>query len=114
MHAWHSSGKSRGYRYFGAAKSLPGVKELFETEVGPNELGLLLCKHKLSTMLCCVQAPKAPLRKTRFQMHKAIDPDYYGFRDEDDGVLVRVEAEAEKLMRAQVGRAELSFGFSLC
>lgn len=47
-------------------------------------------------------------------MHKAIDPDYYGFRDEDDGVLVRVEAEAEKLMRAQVGRAELSFGFSLC
>lgn len=35
-------------------------------------------------------------------MHKAIDPDYYGFRDEDDGVMVAVEAEAEKLMRAQV------------
>ena len=49
------------------------------------------------------EAPKV-VRKTRFQMHKAIDPDYYGFRDEEDGVLVRVEAEAEKLMRTQVQR----------
>jgi hypothetical protein len=37
-------------------------------------------------------------------MHKAIDPDYYGFRDEEDGVLEPLEAEAEKNMRAQVGR----------
>jgi len=73
-----SSGKSAGYRYFGAAKQLPGVKELFERE-----------------------APKV-VRKTRFQMHKAIDPDYYGFRDEEDGVLVKVEEEAEKNMRAEV------------
>jgi pre-mRNA-splicing factor ISY1 len=29
-------------------------------------------------------------------MYKGIDPDYYGYRDEDDGVLVRKEAEAEK------------------
>ncbi|MEW5302300.1 MAG: hypothetical protein WDW36_005100 [Sanguina aurantia] len=34
-------------------------------------------------------------------MFKGIDPDYYGFRDEEDGVLVRVEAEAEALMRAE-------------
>jgi pre-mRNA-splicing factor ISY1 len=26
-------GKGQGYRYFGAAKSLPGVKELFEKQV---------------------------------------------------------------------------------
>jgi pre-mRNA-splicing factor ISY1 len=43
------------------------------------------------------------VRKTRYQMHKAIDPDYYGFRDEEDGVLEPLEAEAEKNMRAQVG-----------
>mmetsp|Transcript_21392 Transcript_21392/g.36474 ORF Transcript_21392/g.36474 Transcript_21392/m.36474 type:complete len:276 (+) Transcript_21392:105-932(+) len=71
------TGKGHGYKYFGAAKMLPGVKELFEAE------------------------PPKQIRKTRFQMHKAIDPDYYGFRDEDDGVLEKVEAEAEKFMRAQ-------------
>eukprot|EP00197_Chlamydomonas_leiostraca_P006466 CAMPEP_0202869426 /NCGR_PEP_ID=MMETSP1391-20130828/12445_1 /ASSEMBLY_ACC=CAM_ASM_000867 /TAXON_ID=1034604 /ORGANISM="Chlamydomonas leiostraca, Strain SAG 11-49" /LENGTH=206 /DNA_ID=CAMNT_0049549739 /DNA_START=110 /DNA_END=726 /DNA_ORIENTATION=- len=71
------TGKGAGYRYFGAAKNLPGVKELFE-----------------------VEAPKQ-VRKTRFQMHKAIDPDYYGFRDEEDGLLERVEADAERSMRAQ-------------
>lgn len=64
-------------RYFGAAKNLPGVKELFEKE-----------------------APKAA-RRSRYQMHRAIDPDYYGFRDEEDGVLERVEAEAERMLRAQ-------------
>lgn len=31
-------------------------------------------------------------------MYKGIDPDYYGYRDEDDGVLVRKEAEAERRM----------------
>lgn len=36
-------------------------------------------------------------------MHKRINPDYYGLRDEDDGVLVRVEAEATKAKRARVG-----------
>eukprot|EP00877_Chromochloris_zofingiensis_P010351 jgi/Chrzof1/556/Cz01g20100.t1 len=73
-----ASGRGGGYRYFGAAKNLPGVKELFEKE-----------------------APK-PMRRTRYQMHKSIDPDYYGFRDEEDGVLLKVEAEAEQVMRARV------------
>ena len=72
------TGKSASYRYFGAAKTLPGVKELFEKD----------------------EAPKA-VRRTRHQMHKAIDPDYYGFRDEEDGVLLRVEEEAEKQIRAE-------------
>lgn len=72
------TGKSASYRYFGAAKTLPGVKELFEKD----------------------EAPKA-VRRTRHQMHKAIDPDYYGFRDEEDGVLLRVEEEAEKQLRAE-------------
>ncbi|KIZ04778.1 putative Pre-mRNA-splicing factor ISY1 like protein [Monoraphidium neglectum] len=72
-----SGGRGGGYRYFGAAKALPGVKELFEKE-----------------------APKI-VRKTRFQMHKSITPDYYGFRDEEDGVLVKVEAVAERAIQAQ-------------
>ena len=46
--------------------------------------------------------PPKPVRKTRYQMHKAIDPDYYGFRDEEDGVLEKLEADAERIMRMQV------------
>jgi hypothetical protein len=43
-------------------------------------------------------------------MHKAIDADYYGFRDEDDGVLLRVEAAAERRIKRQVGfNSTLSF-----
>ncbi len=72
------AGKGRGYQYFGAAKKLPGVKELFEAE------------------------PVKVVRRTRAQMHKAIDPDYYGFRDEEDGVLETAESRAEKLIRMQV------------
>ncbi|GIL43642.1 hypothetical protein Vafri_1315 [Volvox africanus] len=71
------TGKGRGYTYFGAAKKLPGVKELFEAE------------------------PVKVARRSRHQMYRAIDPDYYGFRDEEDGVLERVEAEAEKMIRMQ-------------
>lgn len=35
-------------------------------------------------------------------MYKLINPDYYGFRDEEDGVLVKLEAAAEKELRAEV------------
>lgn len=63
---------NRGYKYFGAAKDLPGVRELFEQE------------------------PPAPPRKTRGELMKNIDADYYGYRDEDDGVLVPLEKEAQK------------------
>lgn len=72
-----ATGRGAGYRYFGAAKSLPGVRELFEKE-----------------------APRQ-VRRTRHQLYKSIDADYYGFRDEEDGVLEKVEAVAEKVMRAQ-------------
>jgi len=61
-----------GYKYFGAAKDLPGVRELFETEV----------------------APEAP-RKTRKQLFKNIQPDYYGWRDEEDGTLLLAEQMKE-------------------
>ena len=44
----------KGYRYYGAAKKLPGVKELFSKP-----------------------APER-LKRTRFEMMKGIDADYYG------------------------------------
>ena len=59
------------YRYFGAAKNLPGVKELFEAPAPP------------------------PTKRNRYELYKRIDMDYYGFRDDEDGVLVRLETEAE-------------------
>lgn len=35
-------------------------------------------------------------------MYKFIDADYYGFRDEEDGILLPAEAETEKEMQAEV------------
>ncbi|XP_061343776.1 uncharacterized protein LOC133289795 [Gastrolobium bilobum] len=68
-------GRGPGYRYFGAAKKLPGVRELFE------------------------KPPELRKRRTRYDIYKRIDASYYGYRDEEDGVVVRVEGPAEKKMR---------------
>jgi pre-mRNA-splicing factor ISY1 len=67
-----------GYLYFGAARELPGVKELLREEVPP------------------------PPKRTRFELWRSVDPDYYGYRDEDDGVLVAAEAQAEGKARLRV------------
>jgi len=45
-------------------------------------------------------APRT-VRRTRQQLQQSIDADYYGLRDEEDGVLERVEAVAEAAMLAQ-------------
>lgn len=66
-----------GYRYFGAARDLPGVRELFEQAV-----------------------PDKP-RVTRGQLAKKIDADYYGYRDDEDGDLAELEAEAEVKSRRE-------------
>ncbi|AWP02386.1 putative cat eye syndrome critical region protein 5-like [Scophthalmus maximus] len=63
---------NRGYKYFGAARDLPGVRELFEKEPAPA------------------------LRRTRAELMKEVDAEYYGYRDEDDGVLLPLEAQHEK------------------
>ena len=44
------------------------------------------------------------MRRSRHEMYKHINGDYYGFRDDEDGVLEKVEAEAEKTMRSKVRR----------
>jgi len=72
-----------GYKYFGAAKDLPGVRELFEREENID-----------------------PTRKTRKTLYKCILPDYYGWRDEEDGLLVLAEQEAEMVAEK---RAKIEF-----
>ncbi|CAM9861542.1 unnamed protein product [Chrysoparadoxa australica] len=63
---------SGGYKYFGAAKELPGVRELFQKTEDEKP------------------------RRTRKEMFEHVTPDYYGWRDEEDGVLVEKEADMEK------------------
>ncbi|KAF9287882.1 NineTeen Complex (NTC) component [Mortierella alpina] len=64
---------ARGYKYFGRAKELPGVKELF-------------------------QPPPVTLKeKTRAELLRNVDADYYGYRDEEDGTLLEFEEEQEEI-----------------
>jgi len=65
----------KGYMYFGAAKDLPGVKELFEEEYIAKE------------------------KKTKKEIYQGIDADYYGYGDDEDGLLEAVEGPAEKKAR---------------
>jgi len=67
---------SGGYKYFGAAKDLPGVRELFEK----------------------AEAQSAA-KRTRKDLYEGIDPDYYGYRDEDDGLLPPLEQAHELVVR---------------
>lgn len=68
---------TRNYKYFGAARDLPGVKELF------------------------TKPEKEPPRKSKAELLKYVDCDYFGYRDEDDGVILPLEAEAESRIRHQ-------------
>jgi hypothetical protein len=42
------------------------------------------------------QEPPAPPRKTRAELMKDIDADYYGYRDDDDGILTPLEHNEER------------------
>eukprot|EP01097_Dermamoeba_algensis_P005642 TRINITY_DN3580_c0_g1_i1.p1 TRINITY_DN3580_c0_g1~~TRINITY_DN3580_c0_g1_i1.p1 ORF type:complete len:293 (-),score=86.58 TRINITY_DN3580_c0_g1_i1:213-1091(-) len=64
-------GGNKEYKYFGEARNLPGVKELFR------------------------ESAPAVVKKTRQELSKNIDPDYYGFRDDDDYLLQQEETSAE-------------------
>ncbi|GAU90179.1 hypothetical protein RvY_02634 [Ramazzottius varieornatus] len=61
-----------GYKYFGAARDLPGVRELFDKPV------------------------ETPTRKTRGELMQHVDAEYFGYRDEEDGVIVPLEQAEEK------------------
>lgn len=64
-----------GYRYFGRAKDLPGVKELFTAKTGEEE----------------------KRRDERWERFNGLPPSYYGDMDEDDGVLLEEEARQEEV-----------------
>lgn len=63
-------------RYFGRAKELPGVKEMFEAATKPRE--------------------EKPLDH-RADLRKQVDASYYGYNlDEEDGTLIAYEMQKEK------------------
>ena len=66
-----------GYRYFGAAKDLPGVAELLEK-----------------------QREKAEV-KGRGPIDRNVTPAYFGWRDEEDGVLLELEEAAFQRQRKE-------------
>ncbi|KAJ2400283.1 NineTeen Complex (NTC) component [Coemansia sp. RSA 2559] len=62
---------NRGYKYFGRAKDLPGVRELFEEQE---------------------QAISRPQKTTKAELLRRIDAAYFGYGDEnDDGELLEYE-----------------------
>jgi pre-mRNA-splicing factor ISY1 len=73
-------GGGKGYRYFGRAKDLPGVKELFEQAVRKG------------------RAPEDDAKGPgRAELSKFVDAGYYGYNlDEEDGTLVEYEEGRER------------------
>ncbi|KEI42201.1 uncharacterized protein L969DRAFT_605787 [Mixia osmundae IAM 14324] len=67
---------TRGYKYFGRAKELPGVKELFD--------GLAKEREEL-----------AALSKPQFSLFDGQGPEYYGDLDESDPALLAYEQTEE-------------------
>ncbi|KAF2875316.1 Isy1-like splicing factor [Massariosphaeria phaeospora] len=73
-------GGGKGYRYFGRARELPGVKELFERQQRPEDDG----------------GAKQGAEK-RGELRQRVDAGYYGYNlDEEDGTLLAYERAKEK------------------
>ncbi|PHH60786.1 hypothetical protein CDD82_2227 [Ophiocordyceps australis] len=80
------AGGGRGYRYYGRAKELPGVKELFEAASAKSRED----KEK---------------SEDKGEVRRAVDAAYYGWGvDEEDGELLEYEAQRER--EAEEGLAE--------
>lgn len=60
------------YRYFGRARDLPGVRELFEQEVAE------------------------PVNRSITEINRDIDANYYGYHDEENQALLEYEKALEK------------------
>lgn len=69
---------NKGYKYFGAARELPGVKELFEQET------------------------VEPTKKSKADLMREIDAEYYGYLDEEDYLLQPQEEKCEKEARRKL------------
>ena len=64
------------YRYYGAAKNLPGVRELIEA----------------------MNSNTGRSKRVIPEHHECLNPDYFGYRDENDSELLRLEAIAEEAL----------------
>lgn len=51
-------------------------------------------------------AQQEPVSRSRTELYKNVDADYYGYRDEEDGVLVHYEEEREKQLLEEVEEEE--------
>ena len=82
------AGGGKGYRYFGRARELPGVKEMFEAAAQ---------KAKDER-----EGAKGG-RDVNEMARKVVDANYYGWnRDEEDGTLLAYEAEREREARERL------------
>eukprot|EP00871_Galdieria_phlegrea_P002782 jgi/Galph1/3504/GphlegSOOS_G2134.1 len=70
---------NKGYYYFGAARELPGVKELLKESYTKEEK-----------------------KRSRAELYQCVDAEYYGFLDDKDSQLERLEYEAEKRARQEL------------
>ncbi|KAK9383679.1 Isy1-like splicing factor [Kockiozyma suomiensis] len=73
---------TRGYKYFGRAKELPGVKELLEPP------------------------PKESSSGATVNYQTDVDAKYYGYLDEDDPALLKYESEIEEISIASTLRGD--------
>jgi len=90
-------------RYFGAAKDLPGVRDLLEVQRAVlffffsfGSSCAIICILSSSIILLPLSGPDLP-KRNRYDMYRHVDADYYGYRDDEDGLLLELEAKQEKI-----------------
>lgn len=72
---------TKGYKYFGRARELPGVKELFDTKTPDDN------------------------KKNKYEDAHHLDMYYYGYLDEQDGILLAYESQKESQLRKTLDTA---------
>ncbi|KAK6542651.1 NineTeen Complex (NTC) component [Orbilia ellipsospora] len=79
----------KGYKYFGRARELPGVKELFEDLRPKKEDG-----------------DEKEKKRSLQEIRRNVDANYYGFnRDEEDGTLLAYEKKKEDESMKTMGKS---------
>lgn len=90
------AGGGKGYRYFGRARSLPGVAEMFERAAKRRVKGDEESDE---------EGEGGKGKKERHIDRRNLDATYFGFGlDEEDGTLLRYERRKEKEAVEQVGK----------
>ena len=81
------------YLYFGAAKDLPGVRELL------NESESIQAAAANVQKQASLDRVTGKEKRSRMQMYETINADYYGFGDDDDNELFWREKKMEQKLR---------------